>query len=198
MKILCKIFACTFLVAAAVFVAFGCGSRQAGSNPYVAKVEVDESLNDVETVRDRQNDDANSQQIGMITAKDDNNEYADAISSATVWLFENQTIKQVLEVSHINDTVFQFHYKVYDKTNNISHEINGTATHNPGKNDYGVEMDEDEDGAYMVNEYIYDAKCWLAFRIDAEEGRRMIIKTSHNAEEFCNNFNSRGILEPTH
>ena len=177
-----------FLVAAVMIAVFGCGGGRAGSSADAAIVEVDESSNDVEAVRDGQNDDTNSKQIRVITAKDGNNEYADTIQSATVWLFENQTIKQVLEVSHINDTVFQFHYEVYDKTNNISHEINGTATHNTKKNDYGVEMDEDEDGAYMVNEYIYDAKCWLAFRIDAEEGRRMIIKTSHNAEEFCNNF----------
>ena len=107
-------------------------------------------------------------------------------SNSDIWMFENEKIKQMVKTDYLDENTLQFRYEIVDKAQGMLYEIEGKAIHNAEFDIYGVELDEDKDGAYLVKEYIYDGTCWLAFRIDMEENRRMTI----NSNETCRHLGS--------
>jgi hypothetical protein len=102
----------------------------------------------------------------------------------TVYVFENDTLKQIIELSLYNEKEIAFKLISQNKQRKQEAKIEGVAKIKGGD----VEIDEDAEGnAYPVNEYIYEKDCWLAFRIDKDTKTKMRINESdcnlHN--QYC-------------
>lgn len=105
-------------------------------------------------------------------------------SVTTVYVYENDTIRQTVELSFCNDKEIAFKLISQNKQKKQDAKIEGIAKTKDGD----VEIDEDAEGnAYPVNEYIYEKDCWLAFRMDKDTKTKMRINEAncklHN--KFC-------------
>jgi|WetSurSiteA1Bulk_404760.scaffolds.fasta_scaffold21758_2 hypothetical protein len=90
----------------------------------------------------------------------------------TVYIFENDTIRQTVELSLCNEKEIAFKLISQNKQRKQESKIEGIAKNKGGD----IELDEDAEGnAYPVNEYIYEKECWLAFRIDRDTKTKMRI-----------------------
>ncbi|KAF0128603.1 MAG: hypothetical protein FD155_3161 [Bacteroidetes bacterium] len=99
----------------------------------------------------------------------------------TVYVFENDTIKQTVELSLCNEKEIAFKLISQNKQRKQESKIEGIAKIKGGD----IELDEDAEGnAYPVNEYIYEKDCWLAFRIDKDTKTKIRIN-----EADCNLHN---------
>ncbi len=97
-------------------------------------------------------------------------------SATTVYIFENDTIKQTVELNKCNDKEIVFKLTTQNKHSKQDAKIEGIAKMKGGD----VEIDEDAEGnAYPVNEYIYEKDCWLAFRIDRDNKSKMRINEAN-------------------
>lgn len=100
---------------------------------------------------------------------------------STLYVFENDTIKQTVELSLCNEKEIVFKLISQNKQRKQVSKIEGIAKNKGGD----IELDEDAEGnAYPVNEYIYEKECWLAFRIDRDTKTKMRIN-----EADCNLHN---------
>ena len=112
-----------------------------------------------------------------------------------IYVYEDDTFKQTLKVSFLNEEEIDFLFISENKIKKQKESIQGIA-----KNEYlgfgSVELDEDDDGnAYPVDEYIYHGNCWLAFRINMEDKSTVRIKVADCEEENPNcPFYSIGLL----
>lgn len=89
------------------------------------------------------------------------------------------TICQYATITILDNAQIKFKLKCYNKGRHTTAEIDGTAV-NRFVNFGASETDEDEQGnLYPVLEYIYNKKCWLAFRFDTKF-KRLIIKEADN------------------
>jgi len=111
----------------------------------------------------------------------------------TVYVFENDTIKQTVELSLFNEKEIVFKLISQNKLRKQESKIEGIAKIKGGD----IELDVDAEGnAYPVNEYIYEKDCcWLAFRIDKDTKTKMrIIAADCNFHNLCCPFASVGLL----
>ena len=99
----------------------------------------------------------------------------------TAYVFENDTLKQTVEISLFNEEEIVFKLISENKYRKQKALIEGIAKIKEGD----IELDEDAEGnAYPVNEYIYEKECWIAFRIDIKTKTKMRIN-----EADCNQHN---------
>jgi hypothetical protein len=99
-------------------------------------------------------------------------------SITAVYVFENDTIKQTVELSFCNEKDIVFKLISQNKLRKQEAKIEGIAKIKGGD----IEIDEDVEGnAYPVNEYIYEKDCWIAFRIDKDSKTKIRIN-----EADCN------------
>jgi hypothetical protein len=112
-----------------------------------------------------------------------------------IYSFENDTLKQTVELSRITKTEIRFKLISENKFRGQMNYTAGTA-----KNiyiDYDPEIDEDEEGmAYPVNEYIHEGDCRLSFRIEMDRQEKMQVKVADNclsSNPYCP-LASAGIL----
>jgi hypothetical protein len=116
--------------------------------------------------------------------------------SKCIYIFENDTIIQTVNVNFINENEINFNYTVENKFKKQKSIIQGIAKNRNKTSENGVEIDEDEEGnSYPVNEYIYDNNCRLYFRIDMDTQFRMQIREADclHSNSLCS-FESSGIL----
>lgn len=109
-----------------------------------------------------------------------------------IYIFENDTIKQKVELGLFNDKELNFTLTTENKAQKKKAILKGLAKIKNGD----VELDEDSEGnAYPVDEYIYDFECWIAFRIERGSHLRMIIKEADcKQHDYSCPFASEGIL----
>jgi len=94
----------------------------------------------------------------------------------TIYVFENDSIKQTIELSLCNEKEIVFKLISQNKYRNQESKIEGIAKIKGGD----IELDEDSEGnAYPVYEYIYEKDCWLAFRIDKETKTKIRINEAN-------------------
>jgi hypothetical protein len=124
------------------------------------------------------------------TRNDAKENYAN--SASTVFVFENETLKQTAELSAFTENEISFKLTSENKVKKQKAVIEGIAKTKGGD----PEIDEDAEGnAYPSVEYTYNKGCWLAFRLDMDTKTRMRINeadcTLHNPD--CP-FASAGLL----
>jgi len=109
-----------------------------------------------------------------------------------VYIYENDTIKQTVKLSFVNENKITFQLISENILREQSATIEGVAI----SNDWGMETDDDDEGyAYAVTEYIHEGDCWLSFRIDMETQTTMrIIMADCVPNPYCP-FTSVGILK---
>ena len=116
-------------------------------------------------------------------------------SKVLLFLFENDTISQKLEIVTMTDSVIDFVLTSHNKLKNVTSKIEGKASSDPKLD---PEIDEDEEGnAYPSQQYIYKNECLLYIRIDLQLKDKIKI-----AEVNCEKkrtiytpFNSVGIIK---
>lgn len=97
------------------------------------------------------------------------------------YIFENDTLKQVLELKVYQEHEIAFKLISLNKKRKQQAKIEGIAKSKSGD----IEIEEDTEGnAYPVNEYIYEKNCWLAIRIDRSTKTKIRIN-----EAECNIHN---------
>lgn len=94
--------------------------------------------------------------------------------SLRMFEYSNDTIRQSVEVSLLDDLRISFKLTTENKLRKKTAVRQGVATNK--QKDFGAsETDEDETGSlYPVVEYTYGGDCWLAFRFDEKYGRLRI------------------------
>lgn len=109
----------------------------------------------------------------LLSNIDNLNEFRIKSQSNSLYLYENDTLKQTVEISQLSDKEIHFKFISENKYRKQTFMIEGVAL-----NKYdGIEIDEDEEGnAYPMLEYIYNGDCWLAFRIDLKARKYLRIK----------------------
>lgn len=110
--------------------------------------------------------------------------YFERDSLKTVYIFENDTLKQTIVLSRFNENEIDFKLISENKSRKQKALLEGIAKIKDGD----VEIDEDSEGnAYPVNEYIYEKDCWLAFRIDRSTHERMRINEAdcNQHSQYC-------------
>lgn len=125
--------------------------------------------------------------INPTTINDTGNSSAIADSCRKYYfLYECDTIIQCATIDILNDSKITFRIKCHNKLKNITTEINGVAV-NKFKNFGASETDEDEQGnLYPVLEYIYNGKCWLAFRFNTKFTKLNIKEADNDAyNAYC-------------
>jgi len=96
-------------------------------------------------------------------------------SQEIVYIYENDTLKQTVKLTFINEEKIDFLFVSENKIKKQKESIQGIAKNNDGD----IEIDEDDEGnAYPVNEYIYSGNCWLAIRINMEDESTIRIKVA--------------------
>lgn len=102
--------------------------------------------------------------------------------SKSFYLYENDTLKQMVEISRINEKELNFKLISENKYRNQTSMIEGVAKFKH------IEMDEDMEGnGCPILEYLYNEDCWLAFRIDRNTGGWLIVNEADckNSNPFC-------------
>lgn len=112
--------------------------------------------------------------VGMLkkdkTLNDFNESYSINNSKSEIFEFENDTLKQYVELYSRNEREISFLLVSRNKITMQEARLAGIAKNKGGD----AELDEDADGyAYVVTEYIYDNECWLAFRLDNDTNTRI-------------------------
>jgi hypothetical protein len=93
-------------------------------------------------------------------------------NASTVFVFENETLKQTVELGTFTENEIAFKLTSENKVKKQRAAIEEVARSAGGD----PETDEDADGnAYPAVEYIYRKSCWLTFRIDWDTKTRMRI-----------------------
>ncbi|MFH2095958.1 MAG: hypothetical protein ABIJ16_09655 [Bacteroidota bacterium] len=110
------------------------------------------------------------------TEINDNDIPEDFVPETAAYVYENDTIKQSIDVKYVSPTEMQFTYVSLNKLSGRTSEMEGIATNvNP---DGDPEIDEDEEGnTYPAVEYYYEDECVLALRIEKEKKSRMQISS---------------------
>ena len=117
----------------------------------------------------------------------------EAVQNNSCYVYENDTLKQIATINHIDKNTITFKLTSYNKRIEKSVTIEGRAksTHS----DFGGENDADEDGnAYFVAEYIHTGDCWLSFRIDVDTQTTMKVTLADCEENPSTPFTSVGLL----
>ena len=127
-----------------------------------------------------------------LSSKNDAKSDVDKKPMSTVYVFENETLKQTVELSFFNEKEIAFKLISQNKKEKQYAQIEGIAKMRGGD----VEIDEDAEGnAYPVDEFIYEKNCWLAFRIDRNTKARMRVnETNCNLHSQYCPFASVGLL----
>jgi hypothetical protein len=102
--------------------------------------------------------------------KDNDSNLIEDYSTVMRYMFENDTIKQTVELSLHTENEIHFKIISYNKIKMQDEKLTGIAIAKGGD----IELDEDLEGnAYPVYEYIYENDCWIAFRIDKDSKVKM-------------------------
>jgi hypothetical protein len=98
--------------------------------------------------------------------------------------YENDTLIQALAITKLDHAKISFVLTSTNKDRNLKYIVTGKALQKRGD----AELDEDIHGiAYLVDEYIYDNKCWLAIRIENKPNNRVTINAANCGHEnsYC-------------
>ena len=175
------------ILSTAAIIADGCWNRQP------------KTVNDNNVINDSLNISIHNNIEDFRTAQDENAAllHIESVSDTTkaaslhTYLYKNDTLRQIVELSAIDET--KIHFKLISENilKNQKESIEGIAKINNGD----VEIDEDEEGnAYPVNEYIYEGDCWLSFRIDFSQTIMSIKMADCIPNPYCP-FSSVGFLK---
>lgn len=101
--------------------------------------------------------------------------YEKADSSSTLYVFENDEKRQILDIVYISETEIKFILKLVTKRTSCNITETGTAYLEKLNEEH--EMEIDENGlAFPVQEYIYTkGKLKMSFRFDYEDKSRAIV-----------------------
>lgn len=101
--------------------------------------------------------------------------YEKSDTSSTLYVFENDEKRQILDIVYISETEIKFILKLVTKRTTCNITETGTAYLEKLKEE--PEMEIDENGlAFPVNEFIYTkGKLKMSFRIDYEDKTRALV-----------------------
>lgn len=120
-------------------------------------------------------------------------EYTNEFDEFQEYLYENDTIRQVLRLNNLNENELDFDITSENKIEGIKSIIEGKAMLLGGD----PEIDYDEEGTgYPSIQYIYKEKCYISIRIDILNRNRVnIIESScENLRNESTPFHSIGLM----
>jgi hypothetical protein len=94
-------------------------------------------------------------------------------------VYENDTIRQVVQIVTMNEDSMTFRFVSENKQHAQKIEMTGVAINRNAGLDPEIIEDEEDGLSYAVDEYTYEGYCCLWFSIELENQSRMTIEAAN-------------------